>query len=85
MILQESDAKINDEYNFPEHVAEIRKINKCTRVIKSASAKKAIPVSSSAPPLLYGLPKVHKVDSPMRSIVSSVCSPMYRLAKFLDK
>ena len=32
---------------------------------------------------LYGLPKVHKPDTPLRPIVSFISSPTYRLSKFL--
>ena len=36
---------------------------------------------SSAPPQLYGLPKVHKPDTPLRPIVSAMDSPTYKLSK----
>jgi hypothetical protein len=36
----------------------------------------------SRPPHLYGLPKVHNPDIPLRPIVSSICSPCYALADF---
>ena len=31
----------------------------------------------------YGLPKIHKPDTPLRPIVSFLSSPTYRLSKFL--
>jgi hypothetical protein len=34
---------------------------------------------------LYGLPKVHKPDIPLRPIVSSIGSPCYALVGFLCK
>lgn len=34
-------------------------------------------------PKLYGLPKIHKVDNPMRPIVSCIGSPTYQLAKYV--
>ena len=37
----------------------------------------------SATPQLYGLPKIHKPEVPLRPIVSSIGSPTYNLAKFL--
>ena len=40
--------------------------------------------SWSYPPRLYGLPKIHKPDIPLRPIVSSIGSPTYKLAKFLS-
>ena len=36
-------------------------------------------------PYLYGLPKVHKKNIPMRPIISNVRSPTYFLSKFLAK
>ena len=39
----------------------------------------------SDPPQMYGLPKVHKENIPMRPIVSTIGSPMYRLAKELAR
>lgn len=40
---------------------------------------------SSAPPQLYGLPKIHKQGTPLRPIVSAIGSPTYDIAKFLIK
>ena len=34
-------------------------------------------------PLIYGLPKIHKADVPLRPIVSFVSSPTYQLSKHL--
>ena len=39
--------------------------------------------SAGSKPQLYGLPKVHKQDVPLRPIVSFVSSPNYRLSRFL--
>jgi hypothetical protein len=38
---------------------------------------------ASAPPRMYGLPKIHKKDVPLRPIVNCICSPIYALAKYL--
>jgi hypothetical protein len=37
----------------------------------------------SKPPVLYGLPKIHKEDAPLRPIVSTIGAPTYRLAQYL--
>jgi hypothetical protein len=37
----------------------------------------------SRPPRLYGLPKIHKPDVPLRPIVSTIGSPTYHLAQHL--
>ncbi|XP_075923264.1 uncharacterized protein LOC142924610 [Petromyzon marinus] len=39
--------------------------------------------SAARPPRLYGLPKIHKEDTPLRPIVSTISSPTYKLARFL--
>ena len=39
----------------------------------------------STPPQMYGLPKIHKEDTPMRPIVSTINSPSYKLAKELAR
>jgi len=36
-------------------------------------------------PRCYGLPKIHKPGNPLRIIVSSLGSPLYEVAKFLNK
>jgi len=41
--------------------------------------------SDSLLPKAYGLPKLHKVDVPLRLIVSSVNTTLYPIAKFLNK
>ena len=35
-------------------------------------------------PRLYGLPKLHKVDIPLRTILSMIRSPQHELAKYLN-
>jgi hypothetical protein len=45
-------------------------------------AKRLTPHDSS-PPRLYGLPKIHKMDVPLRPIVNCIGSPTYDLAKYL--
>lgn len=35
-------------------------------------------------PIFYGLPKIHKQDTPLRPIVSQIDSPSYKINKFLD-
>jgi hypothetical protein len=46
--------------------------------------KKLIP-HASVPPRLYGLPKIHKKDMPLRWMVNCIASPMYLLAKYLKE
>ena len=39
--------------------------------------------TGSLPPMLYGLPKIHKVDVPLRPMVSCIKSPSYSLSKHI--
>ena len=39
--------------------------------------------SGSQPPRIYGLPKIHKPDVPLRPIVSSINSPSYSLSQYI--
>ena len=45
--------------------------------------QKDLYVSGSDPGILYGLPKIHKANTPIRQILSSIDTPSYKLAKFL--
>jgi hypothetical protein len=47
--------------------------------------KRKLTPHHSKPPHLYGLPKIHKPDIPLRPIVSSIDSPCYALSEFLHK
>ena len=49
------------------------------------SVFKRINPQFSYPPQMYGLPKTHKDDIPMRPIVAAVGSPTHELAKELVK
>ncbi|KAJ4426524.1 hypothetical protein ANN_27338 [Periplaneta americana] len=48
-----------------------------------AESKQLVSPSGSIPPRLYGLPKIHKPEVPLRPIVDAIGSPMYRLARYL--
>ena len=50
--------------------------------ITSALYNKLRPTGSQ-PPRIYGLPKIHKPDVPLRPIVSCIGSPTYQLSKHI--
>ena len=54
------------------------------QVIDKDTAKFLSPTGSSMP-RLYGLPKIHKPDIPLRPILSMVNSPTYNLSKFVNQ
>ena len=51
--------------------------------ISLATYKNIRPVGSQRP-RLYGLPKTHKPDVPLRPILSMISSPQHKLAKYLN-
>ena len=59
----------------------LRKLNK-SKVISNELFSKFAP-TGSRPGILYGLPKVHKPNIPLRPIVSSINSHSFNIAKFL--
>lgn len=44
---------------------------------------KGLWTTASAPPRIYGLPKIHKADIPLRPIVFAIGLATYKLAKYL--
>ncbi|XP_076397942.1 uncharacterized protein LOC143266273 [Megachile rotundata] len=58
-----------------------------TTLIKNAKLPdpitKAILPKESKAPRLYGLPKIHKPNVPLRPIISTIGSPTYKLSKYL--
>jgi len=47
--------------------------------------KTSLKPKNPLPPRLYGLPKIHKANIPLRPIVSAINSPTYDLSRFLAK
>lgn len=46
---------------------------------------KKLTIHNSQPPKIYGLPKLHKTDIPMRPIVSCIQSPFENLSRYLKE
>jgi hypothetical protein len=63
-----------------------RKVNEALKLkeIKKYTRLELAPRYCKAPHI-YGLPKIHKADVPLRPIVSSIGSPSHDLAKYLVK
>ena len=59
----------------------LRKLKVCGAI--SQSTYEEIFISGSSPGTLYGLPKVHKTNIPLRPILSAYITPNYKLAKHL--
>jgi len=70
--------------NFSKFCQNVRKyISNSTYVIEQRSKQFLLNINLS-PPRLYGLPKGHKKDIPIRPIVSFLSSPTYKLCQYLD-
>ena len=53
----------------------------CLRIFMN----KCLRLCDSALPRIYGLPKIHKPNLPLRPLVSFIGSAVYELSKFLKK
>ena len=75
--------------DLPSHLLKLEdKLNRILRPLKETineTIYNSILASGSRPGYLYGLPKVHKIGTPLRPIVSSINTFNYNLAKFLVK
>ena len=60
---------------------EVRQLES-QKLLRSDLGRRLKP-NASRPPKLYGLPKNHKLDVPLRPIVSNIGSPTYGLAKHM--
>jgi hypothetical protein len=73
------DPTLKREKNLQSSLNYLRK----TGAITDEVYKLIRPVGSK-PGILYGLPKVHKPNAPIRPIISSIGAYNYKLAKYLD-
>ena len=62
-------------------VTKLRNLEKTGEIPAALYAR--IRPTGSKPPMLYGLPKIHKPDVPLRPIVSCIGSPTYGLSKHI--
>ena len=78
---------INNDIIKLTHKLE-NKVNRFLRTIKckgiiSEEEFKVISSSGSKPGILYGLPKIHKQDCPIRPIMSAISTHTYKMSKFI--
>ena len=70
--------------SYKKELAEyLKELRDTEKVIEWKLWKQLYPTTET-PPRLYGLPKVHKANMPLRPIVSSVGSITYNCAKYLS-
>ena len=74
---------------FPKHTLNLE--DRANRPIKDMKNKgtiseneyKSLYITGGGPGIMYGLPKTHKPNIPMKPVVSSIGTSFYKLAKFL--
>ena len=77
--------KINNDW-FKTILKQEDKVNRFLRLIKNnlpESCYNFLFASGSVPGILYGLPKIHKLNCPIRPILSAIGTVNYNIAKFL--
>ena len=92
--VQKIDAMLSDSITYSK-IANIDLVQKKSEVdviinnlfadnLISKRQKKFLSNFSPKMPVFYGLPKIHKKDTPLRPIVSQIDSPSYKINKYLD-
>ena len=66
-----------------KHIKAIEdKLNRLTRPLKSNIFNhQTLHTSGSSPGIMYGIPKTHKPNTPLRPVLSAINTPSYKLAK----
>lgn len=83
--LENGGAIEDPTFNFETHVKKTRElINGSSHIIRNQKEKLRILEPNPVPPRLYGMPKLHKEDAPMRPVISYISAPTYSLAKLLN-
>lgn len=63
--------------------SELKHMTENVSYIEPNSLKYVVPMNPRAP-MLYGLPKIHKINVPIRPVVSYIGAPAYGLSKHLN-
>ena len=87
IILSDNSKFIKLNVDFSSHILKLEdKLNRILRSIKDTIGENMynhLRVSGSRPGILYGLPKIHKPNNPLRPIISTIGTFSYKLAKYL--
>jgi len=69
--------------NILKHIISIEdKLNRLTRSLQSQTFNhQTLHISGSSPGIMYGIPKTHKPNTPLRPVLSAINTPSYKLAK----
>ncbi|XP_047990120.1 uncharacterized protein LOC125229344 [Leguminivora glycinivorella] len=77
--------KVNYDPTARYNRATLTLVKECEQVLTEDTVKFLLRPRNVLSPKIYGLPKIHKVNSPLRPIVSQIDSPTYDLAKHVAK
>ena len=87
-ILKDKSKFRKSNVNVFDYIVKLEdKLNRILRTIKDKIGEEIynwLHASGSGPGIMYGLPKVHKVNVPLRPIVSCIKTAAYNLSKFLS-
>jgi hypothetical protein len=90
IILEDSTkfTKLRDTDPFSETIKNEDRINRCLTKLKkneiiTADQYARMYATGASPGILYGQPKIHKPDIPLRPILAAYNTPMYNISKFL--
>ena len=64
---------------------KMKQLLKEKRINESLARRLRVPEKSTRPPLFYGSVKVHKMDNPLRPIVSTIGSATYKVSKYVGQ
>ena len=78
----QTDDPIKTTMKRETEVRKFLKTLKKNKVISDEQYRKLSPIGSH-PGIMYGLPKVHKPNAPLRPMLSAIGTPTYKIAKFL--
>src|SRR5215469_2494160 len=78
-----SKYKILPHTNILQHIISIEdKLNRITRSLNSHSFNHThLHISGTSPGIMYGVPKTHKHNVPLRPVLNAINTPSYKLAK----
>ena len=84
VLLSSSQAIGLRKFNFDNYCQRVRSGIRDSKYVIHSKSQRRIMVMNPTLPRLYGLPKTHKENNPLRPVVSYISAPTYHLCKYLD-
>lgn len=83
-VIQGEDFECLSSDPTKHYITQVKDVIKSTSYVSPDQLKYKVPMNPRSP-FLYGLPKTHKDNIPIRPVVSYIGAPTYDLAKYLNK